>query len=312
MSLTAASGKVVAYRLMSAPQKMGPHRIVRRLGHGGVAEVFLATAFGASGFERLVALKVLLPEHRGEAALEKALIEEGRLGGLLAHPNFVSVHDVGVDEGAYWLRMDYVDGADLGTVLGKGKLPAAEALFIAGELAKGLAFLHALCDARGRPLGLVHRDVSPSNILISRFGEVKLADLGIAKATLLQGTTRGNVKKGKYAYMSPEQVSGRALTGASDQFALGITLFQMLTGQRPFDGETPMETMDRIREAAPPRLDGVEADVKAIVLRCLAKAPADRFPDATALARAVVKVGGYDFQAAERLAKRSATASCAR
>jgi len=290
---------------MSVPQKVGPHRIVRRLGHGGVAEVFLATAFGASGFERLVALKVLLPEHRGEAALEKALIEEGRLGGLLSHPNFVAVHDLGEDEGAYWLRMDYVDGADLGTVLGgKGKLPPAEALFVAAELAKGLAYLHALCDARGRPLGLVHRDVSPSNVLLSRQGEVKLADLGIAKATLLQGTTRGNVKKGKYAYMSPEQVSGRPLTGASDQFALGITLFQMLTGQRPFDGETPMETMDRIREAAPPKFDSVAPDVKAVVLRCLAKAPAERFPDATALARALVKTAEFDPLGAERLAKR--------
>ncbi|HEY3444707.1 MAG TPA: serine/threonine-protein kinase [Myxococcales bacterium] len=290
---------------MGFPQKVGPHRIVRRLGHGGVAEVFLATAFGASGFERQVALKVLLPEHRGEAALEKALIEEGRLGGLLSHPNFVAVHDLGVDEGAYWLRMDYVDGADLGTVLGKGRLPPAEALFVAEELARGLAYLHALGDARGRPLGLVHRDVSPSNVLLSRQGEVKLADLGIAKATLLQGTTRGNVKKGKYAYMSPEQVSGRPLTGASDQFALGITLFQMLIGVRPFDGETPMETMDRIREAAPPKLEGVDADVKAIVLRCLAKAPVDRFPDAAALAKALAKAGGFaPVGAAERLAKR--------
>lgn len=289
---------------MNVPQKIGPHRIVRRLGHGGVAEVFLATAFGASGFERQVALKVLLPEHRGEAALEKALIEEGRLGGLLSHPNFVSVHDLGVDEGAYWLRMDYVDGADLGTVLGKGRLPPAEALFVAAELARGLAYLHSLCDARGQPLGLVHRDVSPSNVLLSKQGEVKLADLGIAKATLLQGTTRGNVKKGKYAYMSPEQVSGRPLTGASDQFALGVTLFQMLTGYRPFDGETPMETMDRIRDAAPPRLDGLAADVKAVVLRCLAKAPADRFGDATALARALAKTGEFDAQGAGRLAKR--------
>lgn len=289
---------------MSLPQKVGPYRILRRLGRGGVAEVFLGVAYGASGFERQVAVKVLLPEHRGEAALERALIEEARLGGLLAHRNFVAVHDLGVEDGAYWLRMDFVDGSDLGTLLDRGPLPAPLALFLAAELAQGLAYLHALADAKGRPLGLVHRDVSPSNVLLSREGEVKLADLGIAKATMLQGITRGNVKKGKYAYMSPEQVTGRPLAGASDQFALGITLVEMLTGARPFDGETPMETMDRIREAAPPRLPGVPADVREVVLRCLAKAPRERFPDAHALLAALRAVHDADLASgAERLAQ---------
>ena len=282
---------------MAIPQKLGAYRVLRRIGRGGMAEVFLGVAYGASGFERRVALKVLLPEHRGEATLEKALIEEARLGGRLAHRNFVAVHDLGLDDGAYFLRMDFVDGIDLGTLLRKEPLAPPLSLFVAAEIAAGLEYLHALGDDDGRPLGLVHRDVSPSNVLVSTSGEVKLSDLGIAKATHLQGITRGNVTKGKYAYMSPEQVSGRPLAAASDQFALGITLAEMLTGRRPFDGDTPVDTMDRIREAAPPKLEGVDAQARAIVLRCLARRPEDRFPDDAALLRALFEARREGTQA---------------
>jgi serine/threonine-protein kinase len=267
--------------------RLGPYRIVRRLGHGGMAEVFLAVAYGASGFEKRVALKTLLPELVGNGELERLLIEEARLGARLSHRNLVQVHDLGIDDGAYYVRMDYVDGLDLGTLLA-ARLPGAPlALLVAEEVATALDYVHRAVDDAGRPLGLVHRDVSPHNVLISRAGEVKLADFGIAKATMLADVTRGGVRKGKYAYMSPEQVAGETLGPSSDQFALGVTLVEMLRGRRPYDGETPLETMDKIRAAAPPALDELDEDLRALALRCLQRAPAERFAGAEALREAI-------------------------
>ena len=189
-----------------------------------MAEVFLAVAYGASGFEKRVAIKTLRPELEGSGELERLLIEEARLGARLAHRNLVGVHELGVAEGRYYVRMDHVDGADLAWLLGRERPPAELSLWIAGELALALDCVHAATDDEGRPLGLVHRDVSPSNVLLSRRGEVFLGDFGIAKATLLQDVTRAGVRKGKYAYMSPEQVSGKPLGPASDLFGLGVLL----------------------------------------------------------------------------------------
>lgn len=265
------------------PEQLGPYRILRRIGHGGTAQVFLALAYGASGFEKQIALKTLLPEFTGDGALEKLLIEEARLGARLQHRNLVQVHDLGIDEGIYYVRMDYIDGPNLATLLRRETPPIALALFLAEELTLALEYVHTLSDEEGRPLGLVHRDVSPSNILVSRFGEVKLSDFGIAKATLLSDITWGKVLKGKYAYMSPEQIRGEPLGPQSDQFSLGVTLFELLSGERPYDGETPLETMDNIRQAAPPDLTALPEVVRPLILRCLAPKPADRFPDMEAL-----------------------------
>jgi serine/threonine-protein kinase len=272
---------------MDLPRQLGPYRLLRRLGQGGMAEVYLARAYGASGFEKRVAIKVLLPELRGHGESERALIAEARLGARLAHRNLVGVHDLGTDGGIYYVRMDYVDGPDLATLLRAGRPEPALALLLIEEVAQALAYMHRATDEAGRPLGLVHRDVSPANVLISRDGEVKLADLGIAKATLLADVTRGNVRKGKYAYMSPEQVAGEPLTRCSDQFALGTTLAELLCGRRPFDGETVMQTMDLIRAAAPPDLSGLPAPQRELISRCLARHPADRFPDDAVLFDAI-------------------------
>lgn len=266
------------HRVVDLPRRLGPHLLVKRLGAGGMAEVFLAIAYGASGLEKKVAIKTLLPELHGRGDLERLLIEEARLGARLSHRNLVGVHDLGVDDGTYWVRMDWVDGVDLAKMLERGPLPPPIALAIAAEIALALDWLHRATDDAGRSLGLVHRDVSPSNVLISRAGEVKLGDFGIAKATLLADLTRGNVRKGKYCYMSPEHVAGAALGPASDQFGLGVTLAEMLTGERPFDGADPLETMDRIREAVPPPLPGIPPDHAAIIRRCLARDPSERFP----------------------------------
>jgi serine/threonine-protein kinase len=270
-------------------ERIGPYRIVRKLGQGGMAQVFLAVAFGASGFEKRVAIKQLLPELEHSSELVRALIEEARLGAQLAHRNLVQVHHLGVADGRYYVVMDFVDGQDLATLARRGPPPPELALLVGEELARALDYVHRVGDDAGRPLGLVHRDVSPSNVLISRAGEVRLGDFGVAKATLLADITRGNVRKGKYAYMSPEQVSGDSLTSASDQFSLGVTLYELLAGHRPFDGEGPHDTMERVSRAEPPDAEPLPPTVRALVLRCLAKDPAARFPSAEDLRRALAQ-----------------------
>ncbi len=273
--------------MTTTPTRLGPYRVLGRLGRGGMAEVLLAEAFGASGFTQKVALKVLLPELRGLAAPEKLLIEEAKLGASLSHGNLVGVHDLGVDEGVYYVRMELVDGADLATLARGEPLELSLALLITEALALGLAYVHARTDLRGSPLGLVHRDVSPHNVLVSRAGEVKLGDFGIAKATQLAETTRANLRRGKYAYMSPEQVARAPLSATSDQFALGVVLYELLKGVRPYVADSPLVVLDMIREAAAPDLTGIDEDVAEVILRCLARSPADRFSSTEALARAL-------------------------
>ena len=267
-------------------ERIGPYRILRKLGQGGMAQVYLASTFGASGFEKRVAIKLLLPELEHSPELVRALIDEARLGCVLVHKNLVQVHQLGVADGRYYVVMDFVDGQDLATL----PRPAPElALHVGEELARALDYVHRVCDDAGRPLGLVHRDVSPSNVLISRAGEVRLGDFGVAKATLLADITRGNVRKGKYAYMSPEQVGGEPLTAASDQFSLGVTLYEVLAGKRPFDGEGPHDTMERIRRADPPDATALPMPARALVLRALSRDPAARFASAEELRRALAQ-----------------------
>jgi serine/threonine protein kinase len=270
-------------------ERIGPYRIVRRLGRGGMAEVFLATVFGASGFEKPVAIKTLLAEHRGDAQLERLLIEEARLGARLSHECLIGVHELGVDRGVYYVRMDWVDGADLSTLASGVALDVRLALLIAERVALALAYVHRATDDRGSSLGLVHRDVSPQNVLVSRSGEVKLGDFGIAKATHRAETTQANLRRGKYAYMSPEQVAREPLTSRSDQFGLGVMLYELLSARRPFEGESPLVTLDRIREAAPPDVDHLPEDVADLVLRLLARDPAARFRETEPLVRALAE-----------------------
>jgi serine/threonine protein kinase len=273
--------------MTTTPTRLGPYRVLGRLGRGGMAEVLLAEVFGASGFSQKVAIKVLLPELRGIPELEKLLIDEARLGASLSHANLVGVHDLGVDDGVYYVRMELVDGADLTSLVRGEPLDLALSLLVTEALALGLAYVHSRTDARGSPLGLVHRDVSPHNVLLSRAGEVKLGDFGIAKATHRAETTQANLRRGKYAYMSPEQVARAPLSGASDQFALGVVLYELLKGVRPYVHDSPLVVLDMIREAAPPDLTGIDDDVAEVLLRCLARTPAERFSSTEALARAL-------------------------
>ena len=275
------------------PATLGPYRLVRRIGQGGMAEVHLAVRYGASGFEKPVALKLLRREHRGRGELERLLIAEARLGARFSHPGLVQVHDLGLEGGIYYLCMDLVDGADLAALVRARPLPRVLALHLGEQLALALAHVHGLADERG-PLGLVHRDLAPKNVLLSRAGEVKLADFGIAKATAMRDVTWGRLMKGTFAYLSPEQASGEPLTARSDQFSLAVTLCETLLGRRPFDAEAegPLPTLDRIRRAelAPGYLAGLPPELAALLRRCLARAPEDRLPDLAAVARALAEL----------------------
>jgi serine/threonine-protein kinase len=267
--------------------RIGPYRLLRLLGRGGMAEVHLGQAVGASGFVKPIALKLLREELRGDATYEKLLIAEAKLGASLSHRNLVAVHELGVDAGVYFVRMDYVHGMDLASALRERALPPALACWVLDEVLQALSYLHAARGPDDRPLGLLHRDVSPANILVSRSGEVKLADLGLAKATLLQERTRANVRKGTYAYMSPEQVNGTPLTVGSDLFSVGILLHELVTGRRPFDGDTPHETMRRI-VSEPAGLDArLSPALTNVVSRCLMKDAAARWSSAIELRRAL-------------------------
>lgn len=272
------------------PAQIGPYRILGRLGAGGMAEVLRGRRFGASGFHREVAIKVLRPEHRGRVELGRLLIAEARLGARFAHPALIAVHDLGLDGDTYYLCMDLVDGPDLASLSARRPLPRPIALHVAEQIAGALAYVHALGDDLGRPLGIIHRDVSPHNVLCSRSGEVKLADFGIAKATAEDDRTWGRLRKGKYAYMAPEQLLGGPLGPACDQFGFGVLLHELLLGRRPFDGDGPLATMEAIRRAelaADHDFGDLGPGLRAILRRALAPAAAERFPSSGELARAI-------------------------
>ncbi|HEV7555346.1 MAG TPA: serine/threonine-protein kinase [Kofleriaceae bacterium] len=271
---------------MSLRSSLGPYQLVRTIGRGGMGEVHLAIAHGASGFSRTVAIKTLVPELADDADLTRALIREATIAGALHHRNLVAVLGLGVDDGIYYVVMEYVDGGDLARYL---PLPEPLALHVVHEAALGLAFLHAARDDHGLPLGIVHRDVSPSNLLVSSTGDVKLADFGIAKATALADLTAAGTRKGTYAYMAPEQLAGEPVAQSSDQFGLAVTLAELVTGRRPFTGDTPWATMEAIRTGAAD-LDGLAADVAELVRRALAIDPAARFASIDELRRALAVI----------------------
>lgn len=266
-------------------KSLGPYQLVRRVGHGGMAEVHLALAHGASGFARQVAIKTLLPSLVGEPEYERGLIREATVAARLHHRNLIYVHGFGVEDGLHYLVMEYIDGGDLtGAVL-----PEPLALHVASEIALGLAHLHAARDERGLPLGLVHRDLSPGNVLVSTTGDVKLADLGITKATALADLTAAGARRGTYAYMAPEQLEAEAVSPATDQYALALTLAELVTGQRVFAGDSPWQTMEATRAGAR-RLDGLAPDLVAIVTRATSLAPTDRYRSVDDFRRALDEI----------------------
>jgi serine/threonine-protein kinase len=267
---------------------IGPYQVVRLLGRGGMAEVHLAIAHGASGFEREVAIKtVALSPGLADSELERALIREAVIGGALHHANLVGVLGLGVADGGYYVVLEYMDRGDLARHL-RGAIPEPLAIYLVHEVALGLAHLHAAKDKRGLPLAIVHRDVGPANVLVSSTGDVKLADFGVAKATALADRTAAGTRKGRYSYMAPEQLAGEPVTAAADQFGLGVMLVELITGRRPFAGETPWAVLESIQAGAPP-LAELLPDVRAVAHKALAIDPRDRFASVDEL-RAVLAV----------------------
>lgn len=272
--------------------KLGSFVLLRRLAAGGMAEVFLARREGPRGFEKLVALKCIHRHLCDDPGFVAMFLDEARIAAVLSHPFIAEIHELGEAQGRPYLSEEFVFGKDL-RALGppRGRWRLEEALGIVREVALALDSAHRATDARGRPLHLVHRDVTPRNILVSFDGAVKLIDFGIAKAAQRHTETQGGVRKGKVAYMSPEQIQGDPVDGRADLFSLGVVLYELCLGQRPFEGEPGAELALKVAEQPhrPPRdLDAAfPQDVDAVIARALAKRPDERFESGEALSVAL-------------------------
>src|SRR5580704_7600438 len=286
-----------------APKEISQFEIVRRLGAGGMAEVFLAKKRGAEGTFKVLVLKRILPTHVSSRRFRAMFIEEARLATRLNHPNVVQVYelqDFG-DEGLL-LAMEYVEGCDLGRLMSGAKskgtrIPPWVGAWVIAEAAKGLHYAHEKKDEAGLPLEIVHRDVSPQNILLSSEGGVKIADFGIASARVL-AEDKG-VLKGKFGYMSPEQARGESVDRRSDLYALGVIFWEVLAG-RPIHGGLGGEALlDIVRSGIvePPttHADGIPAELEEIVLKALSPLREDRYATgrelASTIGTAIVKHG---------------------
>ena len=230
--------------------KFGNFTLGKRLARGGMAEVFLAHQRGPEGFERRVAVKRILPHLAETHDFVRMFLDEARLAARLSHPNVVHIYELGQVDGDYFIAMEFVDGIHAGQLIGRtdDPLPPVLVARLGADAAGALAYAHRLEDVDGRPLQLVHRDVSPHNIMVSFDGVVKLVDFGIAKAALKADETRPGIVKGKYAYMSPEQTVGRPLDGRSDVFSLGVCLWEILAGKTIVDRGDVVEAMKVIRD----------------------------------------------------------------
>lgn len=286
----------------SAVQTFGKYQILERIATGGMAEIYKARLEGIGGFQRTFAIKRVLPHLSQNAEYVAMLVDEAKVAGLLSHANIVQILDLGQVEGVWYIAMEYVHGPDLGTALARCRskaieLPLPHTCFIAIELLKGLEYAHNRQVMRGGrqvPLNIIHRDVSPPNILLSTQGEVKLTDFGIARASLKAMETASGVIKGRYDYMSPEQASGsRELDHRSDLFSVGVVLYEMLTGVHPFRTESELTTAERIRigsyRPASEVNPGVPFPLETIVDRALRADPNERYPTATAFKDALDK-----------------------
>ncbi|MEP6654048.1 MAG: serine/threonine-protein kinase [Myxococcales bacterium] len=305
---------------MRSGQRVGRYILGEQLGRGGMAEVWSARAEGPGGFVKSLALKFIADSFTGDADLERLFVNEARVAAQLQHANLVSVFDFDKwadpesgEPGRYYIAMERVEGQDLRRVLQVARhqgqrLSPALALHIAGEVLKGLRYVHehqasgvasgagpvGVPGAGASPSGLVHRDVSPHNVLIGRGGEVKLSDFGIAKVMSQSLGTQVGMVRGKLAYGSPEQLRGEPVDHRSDQFALGVILWEMLAGRRLFEGANEVEIVGKVLRCEIPALPAtIDPQVDRVTRRMLASAPADRFPSTGDALAAVMATPGY-------------------
>ncbi|HEY2731151.1 MAG TPA: serine/threonine-protein kinase [Polyangia bacterium] len=276
-------------------EKFGRYFLLDRIAVGGMAEVHRAVTQGVEGFRRTFVVKRILADKASSPIFIRMFCDEARISALLHHPNIVQVYDFGHVAGSYFLAMEYLPGKDLSSLMrflraAKASVPPGLAAYVAREAAFGLHHAHALRGAGGQPLGIVHRDVTPSNIMLLYAGGVKLLDFGIAKATAAAGAApEGEGVKGKFGYLSPEQARGADVDGRADVFALGVTLWEMLVGRRLFAGKDEVETLRNVlqKPVPPPSLlrSEIPPALDRIVLRALERSRERRYATAEEMAR---------------------------
>lgn len=290
------------------------YRVIDRLEAGGMAEVFRAESMGLEGFHKQVAIKRVLPHLGRNAKFISMFLDEARLSAQLSHSNCVQVFDIGVRDDAYFIVMEFVDGANLksiaSTIHAHGRpFPIPVACYLAHEICKGLSYAHELTDRSGMPLGLVHRDVSPPNILVTKHGEVKIVDFGLAKASSCLEPSEPGIIKGKLAYLSPEAALGEDVDCRTDIFAVGIILWELLAARRLFTADRDAQVVYKVQAANIPPIAqvnrAVPPELAAIVHRALARDPNARYPTARELGQDLSRflfrfgqaVSGYDVAA---------------
>jgi serine/threonine-protein kinase len=274
--------------MMAPPETIGPYQVLRPLSAGGMGQVYVARKTGEGGFEMTCVVKTIRPDHGAEERFTRMFLREARILASLRHQNIVQVLDFGRADGALYLAMEYVDGHDLRAVLLRARelgrpLPLAATLRIAVDALRGLDYAHRRAGPNGEPLNIVHRDLTPANILISREGEVKIADFGIARDAVSDSQTDDRFLKGKLHYMPPEQLEGQALDGRADLFAAGVVLYEMATGRKPFDAPTAAALIAKIARCEYPpasAVAGTPKELDRVIARALAKRREDRFAGA--------------------------------
>ena len=271
---------------------LGKYKLVMLIAAGGMAEVYLARQAGAAGFEKTVCLKRILPHLARDKSFVEMFLNEARLASQLDHPNIVSIFDLGEANGNYFIAMEFIDGPNLRSVAKRATelgehLPLAEVIKIVSQAAAGLQYAHDLTDKDGHSLGLVHRDISPDNVMVHRNGTAKVVDFGIAKAANSAGNTRTGTLKGKVAYMPPEQLRGEALDRRVDVFALGVVLYELLAGKRPWEADNEVALIGQIMTSEPQPLSELRPDAPpelvGIVHKALAKNRDERYQDCNEL-----------------------------
>jgi serine/threonine protein kinase len=276
-----------------AGPSLGRFRLLNRIAMGGMGEVYRGVDVGWGGIERPVAVKLIAPAFARDPDFVRTFVDEAKLSFLLCHGNIVQVRDIGQTDETYFIAMEWVDGADLGALLralelcGGPPMPLDLAVLVVVEAARGLDYAHRLCDAEGRPLNVVHRDVSPSNLLLSYEGEVKVTDFGIARSRLRQGHSIPGVLKGKIGYLAPEQACGLPIDLRADVFALGALLYEAVTGKNPFTYDNDdRKALERVRTGSfppPGSFASLPPELEAIILRAMAPDVAERYPSCGAL-----------------------------
>jgi serine/threonine protein kinase len=271
----------------------GKYLLLERINVGGMAEVYKAKTVGVGGVERIVAIKRILPSVAEDEEFIKMFVDEAKITSQLSHANLAQSFDLGKIDDAYYIAMEYVPGKDLRAVFERMKrrgerMPLPLCAYTVARLCEGLDYTHRKCDPDGRELNIVHRDVSPQNIVLGFEGEVKLIDFGIAKAANKITRTQAGILKGKFGYMSPEQVRGLPLDRRSDIFAAGVVLYELCTGERLFTGSSDFSVLEKVQQAkiTPPSQvePRIPLELERVMLKALAREPEDRYQLAADLA----------------------------